>query len=44
MRRLSCPSEFESPMVELSGQYSNFLRPDLVPGLRQLLSSRLRLG
>ena len=29
--------EFEFPMAGLCGQYSNFLQPDLVARLRQLL-------
>ena len=32
------PLEFESRTVGLSGQYSNFLQPDLVPKLRDLLA------
>jgi len=28
------------PKVELCGQYSNLLRPDIVPRLRQLLAKR----
>ncbi len=37
-RRLESDVKLESPLVGLCGQYSNFLRPDLVPRLRQLLA------
>ena len=31
-------AEFESTMVGLYGPYSNFVRPELVPRLRELLT------